>query len=149
MIIETARFGKIEIDENKIVRFESGLLAFEDFTRFVLFDIAENSDFKWLQSVEDPRISFLLVDPFTIKPDYYVDLPDELAENLGVEAPEDVMIYTTVTVPKGGLQEATTNLVGPLVINWRNQKGKQIICENNAIKYPLVANNYKKLSYGG
>jgi len=151
MIIETARFGEIEIEENNIIEFCSGLIAFEDLTRFALFDISENANFKWLQSIDKPQVAFLLVDPFTIKQDYYVDLSDELAEKLEVLIPEDVIVYTTVTVPKSGFKDATTNLVGPILINWRKKKAKQIICEreNNLIKYPLLANKYMKLSYGG
>lgn len=151
MIIATAKFGELVIEESNIIDFESGLLAFEDLTRYILFDIAENANFKWLQSIDDPQVAFLLIDPFAIKPDYFVELNDELAEKLGAANPEDVIVYTVVTVPKSGLKDATTNLVGPLVINWRSKKAKQIICEvgNNTIKHPLVANNELKLSYGG
>ncbi|NLV21312.1 MAG: flagellar assembly protein FliW, partial [Syntrophomonadaceae bacterium] len=37
-----------------------------------------------------------------------------------------------------GLKDATTNLVGPLVFNWRKKVARQIICEGNIIKYPLM-----------
>ncbi len=151
MIIATARFGEIAIEEKNIIKFDFGLLAFEDLNRFILFDIAENPNFKWLQSIDNPQVCFLLVDPFTIKEDYSVYLSDELVEKLGVLVAEDVIVYTTVTVPKSGFKDATTNMIGPLVINWRLKKAKQIICEtdNNTIKYPLLANNYNKFSYGG
>jgi len=151
MIIETARFGQIEVDENNIIKFDAGLLAFEDLTRFILCDIGETPNFKWLQSIDNPQVAFLLVDPFVIKQDYYVDLNDELVEKLEVLAPEDVIIYTTVTIPKSGLKDATTNLVGPLVINWKNKQARQVICEadNNIIKYPLLANDHMKFGYGG
>lgn len=151
MIITTARFGELVIEESNIIEFECGLLAFEDLTRYILFDIAENSNFKWLQSIDNPQVAFLLVDPFAIKEDYYVDLNDELVEKLDASNPEDVIVYTTVTVPKSGFKDATTNLVGPLVINWRVKKAQQVICEreDNTIKYPLVGNDYMKLSNGG
>jgi flagellar assembly factor FliW len=151
MIIKTSRFGEILVEEENVITFDSGLLAFEDLTRYVLFDINEDPNFKWLQSIDNPQVCFLLVDPFTIKEDYYVYLRDEQVEKLGILAPEDVIVYTTVTVPKSGFKDATTNMIGPLIINWRIKKAKQIICEtdNNIIKYPLLANDYRKLSYGG
>ena len=151
MIIQTARFGAIQVQANHILNFSPGLLAFEDLTRYILLDIAESPYFKWLQSLDNPELAFLLVDPFTVKNDYYVELNQLLKEKLGIKVPEDVLIYTTVTVPKSGLKDATTNLMGPVIINCPARQGQQIIFdgENNAIKYPLVPKDYMKLSAGG
>jgi len=151
MIIKSDRFGEIRVDENNILYFASGLFAFESLTRFVLLDIAESPIFKWLQPVENPEIAFLLVDPFTIKKDYCVELDDTLVNELGIEEQEDVLIYTTVTIPESGFKNATTNLIGPIIINWRGKKGKQIIVEKGDIdiKYPLSASCFKKTNNGG
>jgi len=151
MIIKSDRFGEIRVDENNILYFASGLLAFESLTRFVLLDIAESPIFKWLQPVENPEIAFLLVDPFTIKKGYCVELDDTLVNELGIEKQEDVLIYTTVTIPESGFKNATTNLIGPIIINWREKKGKQIIVEKGDIdiKYPLSASYFKKTNNGG
>ena len=67
-----------------------------------------------------------------------------------ISIPEDVLVYTIVNVPKSGFQDATTNLVGPLIINWTKKQGRQIIFEkdNSSIKYPLLS-NAKKMNYGG
>ncbi len=139
MIIETTRFGSMEIDEQKIIKFGPGLLAFEDLSDYALIDIAENRDFKWLQSIKEPDLSFLLVDPFIANPDYRVELQAEMMEKLNIAQAEDVLIYTIVTVPAGGFKESTTNLVGPLVINWREKKGVQVVLEKDGldVKYPL------------
>jgi flagellar assembly factor FliW len=139
MIIETSRFGQLDIDPKDIVRFAPGLLAFEDQHEYVLINVEENPDFKWLQCVEVPELSFLLVDPFIANQDYRVELQAEMMDKLNISRPEDVFIYTIVTVPAGGFKEATTNLVGPLVINWREKKGQQVILEkdNLEVKYPL------------
>lgn len=151
MMIKSARLGEIAAEEQNIIHFDSGILAFEDLTRFVLLDIPENLHFKWLQSVEDTDLTFLLVDPFTIKEDYYVELSDETAAELEISIPEEVLVYTIVTVPKTGLKDATTNLIGPLIINWTKKKAKQIIFEKpeNMIKYPLLPKDSRKLCYGG
>ena len=151
MIIETAKFGEIIVEEDKIIKFDSGLLAFEDLTRFVLFEILENSNFKWLQSIDKPQVAFLLVDPFVIKSDYYIELKDEFVEKLGISKPEDVLVYTIVTVPGSGFKDATTNLIGPLIINITNKNAKQIIFEKGdiSIKYPLFMDSVKKINYGG
>jgi len=139
MIIETSRFGQLDIDEKDIIGFVPGLLGFEDRHEYVLIDVKENPDFKWLQCINSPDLSFLLVDPFIANPDYRVELQGEMMATLDITKPEDVFIYTIVTVPAGGFKEATTNLVGPLVINWREKKGQQLILEkeNLEVKYPL------------
>ncbi|MDK2836210.1 MAG: FliW protein, partial [Thermosediminibacterales bacterium] len=63
------------------------------------------------------------------------------------------LVYTIVTVPQTGFRNATTNLIGPLVINIKKRKGRQIIVERDdlTIKYPLFLQNYvnKKTSSGG
>jgi flagellar assembly factor FliW len=151
MIIKTARLGELVVEAQNIINFNPGLLGFENLTSFVLVDIADIPNFKWLQSIENTELAFLLVDPFTIKKGYCVELNDDVAEKLDISAPEDVLVYTIVTVPKGGFKDATTNLVGPVIINWTKKKGKQIIFErdNNTIKYPLLTNDSNKLNYGG
>lgn len=145
MIIKTARLGEIEFEEENIINFNPGLLAFEDLTNFVLVDIADIPNFKWLQSIENTELAFLLVDPFTVKNDYSIELNDEIIEKLDISVPEDVLVYTIVNVPKSGFKDATANLVGPLVMNWIKKKGKQIIfeSESNMIKYPLLAKSQK------
>jgi len=145
MIIKTGRLGELVVEAQNIINFNPGLLGFENLTSFVLVDIAKIPNFKWLQSIENTELAFLLVDPFTIKNDYYMELNDEIIEKLEISIPEDVLVYTTVTVPNSGFKDATTNLVGPLIINWTQKKGKQIISEreNNVIKYPLFAKSQK------
>jgi flagellar assembly factor FliW len=151
MIIKTARFGELVIAEHDIVEFRPGLLGFEELTRYILMDIAETPDFKWLQSVDEPGLAFLLVDPFTVKKGYCVELNDDVAAKLEILEPEHVLVYTIVTVSKSGFKNATTNLVGPVIINWIKKKGKQIIFErdNNSIRYPLMSKDSRKVNYGG
>lgn len=151
MIIKTARFGELDVAEQDIVEFNPGLLGFEKLTRYILMDIAKIPDFKWLQSIDEPKLAFLLVDPFTIKKSYCVELSDDVVNKLEIKEPEQVLVYTIVTVPKSGFKNATTNLVGPLIINWLRKKGKQIIFErdSNSIRYPLISNDSRKLNYGG
>jgi flagellar assembly factor FliW len=151
MIIKTGKFGELVISENDIITFNPGLLGLEELTGYVLMDIAKIPNFKWLQSVENPDLSFLLVDPFTVKQGYCVELNDDVVAKLEISAPEHVLVYTIVNVPASDLRNATTNLVGPVIINWLKKKGKQIVFErdNNSIKYPLTTNDSKKMNYGG
>lgn len=139
MIIETARFGTLDVEPRSVVCFQPGLLAFEELSEYALLDVAENPDFKWLQSLQDPSLAFLLVDPFVINPGYRVELQAEMMKRLHISQPEDVLIYTIVSVPAGGFREATTNLAAPLVINWQENKGSQLVLEKDdlVVRHPL------------
>lgn len=138
------------MEENNILKFSPGLLAFESLTRYILLDIAESPFFKWLQSIDNPELAFLLIDPFTINRNYNVDINDEVADKLGLSTAQDVLVYTIVTVPRSGFKDATTNLMGPLIINWRKKQGKQIILDrqNYNLKYPLTVPKTKASSSG-
>ena len=151
MELTTKRFGKIQIEKENILLFAGGLLGFEKLSEFILVDISENPAFKWLQSTVEPDLSFLLVDPFLVTGDYSLALDDELLEELHIDKERDVLVYTIVSVPKGGFKHATTNLVGPLIINWREKRAKQIILEDPKldIKHPLFPQDTKKAASSG
>lgn len=151
MLINSEKPKRTPSIEKNILHFTSGLFAFENLTEFWFLDIAENPVVKWLQPVEKPQITFLLIDPFLVKADYQVRLDKTLIKELEIERPEDVLVYTTVTIPKTGFQDATTNLVGPIIINWPKKKAQQIIIERTDIevKYPLTNMYWQKTGSGG
>ena len=63
--IETSRFGSLEVPEDRVIRFPVGLLGFPRLNRYILIDY-KDTPLKWLQSVEDPDVAFIVTDPKTI-----------------------------------------------------------------------------------
>lgn len=130
MKLKTKHFGEITIDEEKIITFKNGLYGFEDKNRFT---IIENNDkenpFQWLQSIEDPDLAFVIINPFIFKSDYDFDIPDSTVDKLEIENPKDLLIYTIAVVPED-IKNVTVNLSGPIIINSKNKLGKQIIIED-------------------
>jgi flagellar assembly factor FliW len=59
---ETARFGPIEVSEERVFHFPEGLPGLSG-KRFLLVDDAKAPGVTWLQSLEDPAIALCLVDP--------------------------------------------------------------------------------------
>ena len=59
---ETSRFGKLEIAEDKIIKFPAGLLGFPHVKRYALLDY-EETPVKWLQAIDDPHVAFIVMDP--------------------------------------------------------------------------------------
>lgn len=126
MRIETTRFGEIEISEQDIYTFTYGIPGFEQDKRFTLVGFEGLDGFACLQCVDRGELSFIIVNPFVFFPDYEFNLPDAEARLLEAEDPEDLAVWSIVTI-KDRLESATVNLVAPVVLNERKRRGKQVI----------------------
>jgi flagellar assembly factor FliW len=120
-----------------VVHLPSGLLGFESIKRFLLTR-AEDGPFYWFQAEKDSTLSFLVVSPFEVLPDYAPDIPTEDVRSLGIECPDDVLLLNIVTLRPNGV--SSVNLKGPIVINRFSRIGKQVIIGNSAeysVQHPL------------
>ena len=136
MKISTARFGDIEILDEEIIEFADGLLGFEEFHQFVILNTEEGSPFRWMQSVDDGDLAFVIIEPLAFMFAYDLEIDDVDAARIELEVVEDAALFAIVTIPENA-QEMTANLQGPLVINAKTRKGRQIISNNP--KHPVKA----------
>lgn len=131
MKIDTANFGEIEIDVEKIIEFNDGIPGFEDEKQFtVILNEDEDNPFHYLQSVKSPELSFIVINPFEVFPDYDFLISDTAREKLSIEDEKQVVVYTIVSIPEA-LEKMTTNLQGPIIINAEEKRGRQIILDDN------------------
>jgi flagellar assembly factor FliW len=129
----TLHFGEIDIQEDQIIQFPSGMPGFEDYTRFVLLHLDDEVPFSYLQSVEDGNISFIIVNPFHFYSDYEFELSQFIKEELEIQSEADVMIWGIISVhPRSN--ELTINLLAPIVVNSTLRKAKQIILHDTPYK---------------
>lgn len=129
MKIVTRKFGKIEIDETKTLTVFDGFLGFEEYKRYVLLTDPKTPPFCWLQSIEEPNLSLIIMDPFLFKPDYTLNL-DELIHAWGWEDvdPRDLTVYVVVNFSKEDPEkQITANLLGPIIINPKTQEMVQAV----------------------
>ena len=138
MEIQGTRFGVLEFDEGEIIIINDGLLGFPLSRRFLMFPYGEDSSFFWLQSVDEPEIAFIVVNPFDFFADMEFAVEDRDAEALGLEREEDVEVFTLVTIPEGRPEEMRTNLAGPVVVNAQNRQGRQILLKAYSPRQPLI-----------
>ena len=124
--IDTKHFGALEIAEDKIVTFPRGLIGFERATRYFLRNADKGDSFKWLQSLDDPNLCFLVIEPATFMFDYTLEVPDATARELKIDDPGEVLIYALVVVPEDP-KKISANLCGPLVINAASRLGAQVV----------------------
>ena len=139
MIVKTKHFGEIDLDENKVITFEHGIMGFKDFKKYtILYDLEEGnqSTISWLQSLEEPGLALPVINPLSIKPDYNPIVEDEVLKQIGEITEGNILILLTLTVPTD-ITKMTVNLKAPFVINPDTCKGCQIIVENQdyEVKY--------------
>lgn len=140
MLITTHRFGieeQVEVAEADILDFQPGLLGFDQLHRFVIIEEVD-SPVEWLQSVDDPRVAFAMLDPFTFCPDYGFELPDADAAALGLEAPQDAQVRAILAVRESA-QQITANLMAPVILNKRAHMGRQIVLQDSdwPLRFPV------------
>ncbi|MEG0051614.1 MAG: flagellar assembly protein FliW, partial [Terrisporobacter sp.] len=105
--------------------FEKGLPGFQDYKKFNLSEVEGNTSFKTIISIEEKNIGFIAISPFDVKKDYEIELDEETLNLLKIKTHEDVLILNLVTLGKT-LADSTVNLKAPIIINIKNNKGKQL-----------------------
>lgn len=134
MKLNTVNFGEIEVDEELILDFPEGLLGFQDEKRFIIINNEdEENPFQWLQSINSPELSFVIINPFLVDPNYDIVIPETSQEKLGLEDQKDIGLYSMVVIPEE-VENMTANLLGPIIINTKNKIGRQIILDDNRYK---------------
>jgi len=131
MIIHSIQLGDIEVDEKEFIDFPHGLPGFPDEKSFVLLPYQAESPFGYLQSTTQPKLTFLVVDPFIFFKDYEFQLQDDMIQELELVTPEMAQILNIVSVP-GKAEDITTNLLAPIVRNTQSNKAIQIILEKTS-----------------
>ncbi len=124
MLIQTRRFGPIDVDARKIIEFRDGLLGFPDHHRFALIQTGPDPVFFWMQSVEDPDLAFVVCDPLLFVPDYQVQVRQDDLEGLGLNDLADCQVLVIVNKVDGQL---TANLLGPLLVGAHSLKARQLV----------------------
>jgi flagellar assembly factor FliW len=137
MLVNTSRFGEVEVDDDRVISFPNGLLGFPRHKRFVLIEHGEGSYFWWLQSADAPDLAFVVTDPSLFVTSYRVPLrPDQMAE-MGIASLDQAQVF--VIVNKNG-ELLTGNLQGPLVVNVASRVGEQLVLSDRRFttRVPLV-----------
>jgi flagellar assembly factor FliW len=132
MNITGTRFGSIDYSEDELIRLPSGLVGFGHLREFLLIQHRDDSPFRWLQSVDEPGLAFLVTSPWEYEPTYEPMLADEDAQTLEVSEKTVTQVWTTVNLPNRDLTLMTLNLAAPIVINVEKQVGKQVLLEGQA-----------------
>lgn len=141
MKFETSRFGQIDVKAEDILIFPEGPLGFPDCTRFTMVDEERAAPFRMLQSLDNPNLAFVVVDPLVVRGDYHFNVTKEDLRLVKADGIEDLIVYAIVTMA-AELADVTVNLQGPLVLNKRHRIGHQFVLIDSeyTTREPLVQN---------
>lgn len=130
MKVETARFGRLEAEPATFINFNEGLYGFPGAKSFLLIDTGNESDFRWLQSVEKPDLAFLVTDPTMFYPEFRAQVNSE--NPLVAAMADDYQLFAIVTVDRP-TRKVSVNLAAPLAVHLNRREGCQLILSNKQL----------------
>lgn len=130
MHIESKRFGSVAFDESAVINFPHGIIGFPNAKRYILLGQGDSQVIGWLQSVDAPEVALPVASAHAF-PTPYPDVP--LTEALlaaDMEAPSDSVAILAVVIATP-TEQATVNLLAPIVIDADRRQGAQIILQGS------------------
>jgi len=147
MRFKSTRFDEIEFNEGEVIRATKGILGFPHLTRYLVIQQEENNCFKWLQSIEDPAIAFVVANPLDLFSQYRIKVNPSELEDLKCKRIESLVVLVIITVPQDNPAEISANLLGPILVNPFERLAKQVVLTNSpyTTKHYIVEELNKKL----
>ena len=146
MLVKTRFFGEVDIEDEKILTFDNGIMGFEDMKRWTLiYDIEKGSEgpISWFQSLDMAELALPVINPYTVTAGYEPVVEDELLKPLGEFKDEELVTFLTITIPSEDPSKTTANFRAPILINPVNRKGIQVIVNNE--DYPIKFSIYESV----
>ena len=137
MIISTSRFGQLEVNPDRFITFQDGILGFPKQREYALIQTGVGSGFYWLQSVSTEELAFVVCDPRLFVADYQVAVKLDDLECIGLQDSNDAQVFIIVNKVDDML---TGNFQGPLVVNVVNRKARQLVLSDRrySTRHPLM-----------
>jgi flagellar assembly factor FliW len=127
----------MDVPDESVVTVLGGVIGFPDLTRYVLVQRKNDQPFYWLQCLDDPTLALVLINPVLFQDDYRPQLPQGLAAELGEG---EISLFSIVTIPPGRPEDMTANLLGPLAINTRTRRARQLVLDDRhySHRHPII-----------
>lgn len=131
-------FAGIDLVDDKKIELVNGLPGFEHFKSFILAELEGYAPFYAFSAVEAPEISMLVIRADGIEVFADVHIPTRDLETIGLTNEDEAALYVVLKVDHES-QKFIANTKAPLVFNFKNHLGNQIILEDPRlrIEYPL------------
>ncbi len=126
MKYQTIRFGEIDVTPDKIITLPEGILGFPNCTKFTLLQDKKIAPFQVFQSLDFASLSFIVVNPQIIRPDYHFDITQSSLARINTDSLENLIVLVILTMSKN-ISNITANLQGPLIINTKDRLAFQSV----------------------
>src|ERR1700739_3393403 len=95
MVIESVRFGTVELGDEALVEFPLGLIGLPG-SGYAFLDVNPGSGIRWLHSTEDPALALPVIDPRAAFPGFELAVGMEERERIGTHDLDQAQVYVTV-----------------------------------------------------
>jgi flagellar assembly factor FliW len=119
--------GEMEIDGKDVILFKGSIPGFENLKKFALLALDDTKPVQWLVSLEDDTISLPVLDPWMVRTDYSVNIPEDIISFLEIKNQEKLLIMSVVRIPDAKPESMTINFAAPIFINLENNFAMQYI----------------------
>ncbi len=130
MLIHTKDYDFVTVKEEDIIEFPEGVYAFESSKRFVVLDTNSNAGIMQLQCAQAQTPRFIILDPFMFLEDYAPVVPEDAMKKLKADSLEQLSFFVIAVIPEN-VAAATVNLKSPVVINFKERLGMQVMLDNS------------------
>jgi flagellar assembly factor FliW len=99
----------------------------------------EGTPFSLMTSNDDPDVGFVVVEPWVFYPDYEFELDKSTSERLALSDAGDSIVMCVVTLGERP-EDATVNLLGPIVVNRFTHEACQAVLDPSLfnVRAPLA-----------
>lgn len=130
MKFTTERFGVVEINPDEILDFPLGIIGFPEYHRYGFLHDEKLSPFLWLQSLEEPRLCFFVVEPFLFFNDYEIEIRLEGILERDLNSDDELLVLVICTIAQE-FKESTANLLAPLIFNKEKRVAYQVVLDES------------------
>ncbi len=142
MVIDGAASSNVKIDSEKVLTFPLGIPGFEKYTTYLVYHKEENDlSAYWMESTEQPEVTFTIVDPGQYGLSYDLELTDEERDLLQAEGAEELGVFMILSKKEGGEVPSpmlNANISGPVIINPRTRLGLQKVILRARVSTTIV-----------
>jgi flagellar assembly factor FliW len=112
---------------DNVIRFSEGLPGFPGEHEFVMAQTPEEKPFAWMQSINDPKLRFAVVDAYSWVKDFTLEVDDAELKEMGSLNPLDYAVYFILRMEqKDNRTTLQAKPNAPLLVNVRNRQARQV-----------------------
>lgn len=127
---------------DKVVTFPLGIPGFEKYTTYVVYHKEENGlGAYWLESCDDPAVTFTLVAPEQYGLSYELELSDEEFALLQADTAKDLGVFMVLSKKANeqtGGESINANIRGPIIINPEKRIGIQKVINRPQVNTTIM-----------